>query len=106
MTKLKPFKKEFTEKQKGVLLKKYKHWSLYLSPKQYYIGKLRIVLDRKGIVDMCELRKAEIDELIKITKIGKRALVKAFNPDLFNYATLGNCIRHHHWHIIPRYKNK
>lgn len=99
-------KLKFTENNLGLLLKKYKYWTLYLSPNQYYLGKLRLVLNRKDIIDLCELKKSETQELFEIIKRSKNALIKCFNPDLFNYATLGNSIRHHHWHIIPRYKSK
>jgi len=99
-------KLEFIKNDFGLLLKKYKYWTLYLSPKQYYLGKLRLVLNRKNVIDLCELKKSETEELLKIISICKKALTKCFSPDLFNYATLGNCIRHHHWHIIPRYKSK
>jgi diadenosine tetraphosphate (Ap4A) HIT family hydrolase len=97
---------EFTKKNIGLLLKKYKYWTLYLSPKQYYLGKLRVVLNRKGIIDFCDLEAPEITELLKIITQSKKALTKCFHPDLFNYATLGNCVRQHHWHIIPRYKSQ
>jgi diadenosine tetraphosphate (Ap4A) HIT family hydrolase len=63
------------------------------------------VINRK-VVDLTELKKPENEEFIKIIKIAKKALDKAFKPDLYNYATLGNWIRHHHWHIIPRYKKE
>lgn len=96
-------KKEFDDK--GILIKKYKYWSAYLSEQQYYLGKCRIILNKKKI-DLCELDKQEQQELFKILKQLKKALTECFHPDLFNYATLGNCIRHHHWHLIPRYKSE
>ncbi|MBA3064308.1 HIT domain-containing protein [Candidatus Woesearchaeota archaeon] len=99
-------KLEFTKKDLSLLLKKYKYWTLYLSPQQYYLGKLQLVLNRKSVIDLCVLKKSETQELLEIIKRSKNALIKCFNPDLFNYATLGNCVRHHHWHIIPRYKSK
>lgn len=99
-------KMHFKKEDLGLLLKKYKYWGVYLSHKQYYLGKLKIVLNRKGVIDVCELKKSEVQELFKIIKIYRRALVKCFKPDLFNYATLGNWTRHHHWHVIPRYKSK
>ncbi len=34
----------------------------------------------------------------------KRALIELFKPDVFNYAFLGNEIRHLHGHVVPRYK--
>ena len=99
-------KKEFNKQQLGILLKKYKYWNLYLSPKQYYLGKLRIVLNRKEVVDLCDLKNKESAELFRIIKESKKAIIKCFNPDLFNYATLGNHVRQHNWHVIPRYKEK
>jgi len=99
-------KYEFSKKDLGLLLKKYTYWTLYLSPKQYYLGKLKLVLNRKQVIDFCELTTNESRELISTIKVCRKALVECFKPDLFNYATLGNCIRHHHWHIIPRYKTK
>jgi diadenosine tetraphosphate (Ap4A) HIT family hydrolase len=40
-------------------------------------------------------------ELLFLCKIIKRT----FQPDLINYASLGNVIKHFHYHIIPRYKD-
>lgn len=88
------------------LLKKYKFWSLYLSGGQYFLGKVILVLNRKNVIDFSELKKPEVKELHEIIKEVKKILVKCFQPDLFNYATLGNFIRQHHWHIVPRYKSK
>ena len=34
----------------------------------------------------------------------KKAYVFLFQPDLFNYESLGNFIQHLHVHFIPRYK--
>ena len=87
-------------------MRRYKYWTVCLSNGQYYLGKLKIVLNRRGVVDLCELRKSEVKELFEVIKKCQKALKKCFQPDLFNYATLGNWTRHHHWHLIPRYKGK
>ncbi|HPN14949.1 MAG TPA: HIT family protein [bacterium] len=96
-------KQQFSKKDLGMMIRKFKYWTLYLSPNQYYLGKLRLVLNDPKI-DLCELSKPEEQELMSIIKKSKKALDLCFKPDLYNYATLGNCIRHHHWHIIPRYQ--
>lgn len=40
-------------------------------------------------------------ELLLLCKMIK----KAFQPDRINYASLGNVVKHFHYHIIPRYKD-
>ena len=40
-------------------------------------------------------------EMLLICKVIERT----FQPDLMNYASLGNVIRHFHYHIIPRYES-
>lgn len=99
-------KLKFTRRKRGILLKKHRYWTVYLSNNQYYLGKLKILLNRRRVIDLGDLKKPEIRELFQIMKIYRKALMKCFKPDLFNYATLGNQVRHHHWHIIPRYKTK
>ena len=47
----------------------------------------------------------EKDELFTIGSILNNALLKGFNPNILNYSSLGNDMRHLHLHIIPRYKN-
>jgi diadenosine tetraphosphate (Ap4A) HIT family hydrolase len=42
-------------------------------------------------------------DFMKDMKSLARAISGVFDPDLFNYAMLGNAVRHLHWHIIPRY---
>ena len=50
--------------------------------------------------------KEELKELFKIVKNLKDAIRELFNADMFNYASLGNIIRHVHVHFIPRYSKK
>lgn len=99
-------RKEFKKEWLPYKLKKYKYWTVYLSNNPNYLGKLKIILNRKNIIDLGDLRKKEFEELLEIIKKYKKILKKIFSPDLFNYATLGNYVNHHHWHIIPRYKTK
>jgi len=40
-------------------------------------------------------------EMLQICRI----LERIFHPDLINFASLGNSIKHFHYHIIPRYQH-
>jgi len=99
-------RKEFPRLDPMLELKKYRYWTLHLSDGQYFLGRLMLILNRKNVVDFCDLRPGEMKELNKVMKQCRKALTKCFKPDLFNYASLGNKTCHHHWHIIPRYKSK
>ncbi len=58
------------------------------------------------MIDFFDSNEEEKKELLEIMKQLKTRLNDLFKPDLFNYASLGNQIRHLHIHIIPRYKDK
>lgn len=82
----------------------YTHWIVYLNQNQYYLGRLLIWAKREDSRDIMDTTQEERDELFNIMKDLKGALQKAFQPDMFNYAALGNISHHTHVHIIPRYK--
>jgi diadenosine tetraphosphate (Ap4A) HIT family hydrolase len=42
-------------------------------------------------------------ELQTITRSLTGAISDAFHADMFNYASLGNIIKHVHLHVVPRY---
>ena len=90
---------------KDLSVKKYKYWTLFLHPYQSYLGRCWIRLNRH-IVDFLDISDRERAELFRIMKKLKKALNSLFKPNLFNYAALGNEVRHLHLHIIPRYKDK
>jgi len=85
------------------IIKKYKHWTLYLQENQCYLGRTYLWANREDALDFFEMTEEEKDEYFKIGKVLKEAVNKLFQPDLWNYATLANVSPHLHTHIIPRY---
>lgn len=79
-------------------------WQIYLHSNQYYLGRLYIWSKRPGLVDLMDITREERDELFDIGKEAKAQLSNIFNPDLFNWASLGNESRQCHVHLIPRYE--
>jgi diadenosine tetraphosphate (Ap4A) HIT family hydrolase len=88
-----------------MLIKKYKHWSIVISTNQCYLGWCLVKLNRH-IVDLFDTTKEEREELFEVVTNLRDALKRLFKPDLFNYASLGNSVRHLHLHFIPRYEKK
>jgi diadenosine tetraphosphate (Ap4A) HIT family hydrolase len=87
-----------------LVLRRYEHWWLRLSPQQGFLGWSLIVLNRHA-EDGAELTAAEATELWDIAREARGALVRLFAPDHFNYAILGNTVRHVHLHLMPRYQS-
>ena len=88
------------------LVKRYKNWTVFVNLNQQYLGRCIVKLNRH-IVDFFEIIEAERKELFEtVIPELKGALERSFEPDLFNYASLGNCVRHLHLHVIPRYKDE
>jgi diadenosine tetraphosphate (Ap4A) HIT family hydrolase len=88
------------------LIKEYKYWSVYIHQNQSYLGRCIVWCKRKNALDLTDANLKEQKELFSILKKLKKALKKAFNPNWFNYAFLGNETRHLHGHFIPRYKKQ
>lgn len=86
------------------LVKEYLHWSIYVYENQGYLGRCVIWCKREDALDMIDATDDEQKELFLVLKELQRACKECFNPDWFNYAFLGNEIRHLHGHFIPRYK--
>ena len=86
------------------LIKDFEHWRVYLHEQQNYLGRVYLWAKRENIVDFFEMTEEERKEYFAVGKSTRDAIKKAFNPDLFNYATLGNVTSHLHTHIIPRYQ--
>ncbi|MDY6778659.1 MAG: HIT family protein [Candidatus Nanohaloarchaea archaeon] len=88
----------------ATLLREYSNWTLVQAFNQYYLGRCIAVLDRH-IVDLPDLDGEERDELFETVLPQLRAaLDELFQPDLINYASLGNEVEHLHLHILPRYR--
>ena len=84
-------------------IKDYKYWSTSLHPNQGYLGRCVIWCKREDALDLADATPEEQEELFVILNELRGAIQKAFQPDLLNYAFLGNEIRHLHGHFIPRY---
>lgn len=87
-------------------IKDYKHWTLFLNANQCYLGRVVLMARREDAVDFIETTTAEREEFFSIGEEILRALRALFQPDLMNYASLGNSFRHLHVHFIPRYRTK
>lgn len=85
------------------LIKDFEHWRVYLHPEQNYLGRVYLWAKRGNLEDLFSMTKDETREYFEVGKSVRNAILKAFYPDLFNYATLGNETKHLHTHIIPRY---
>jgi diadenosine tetraphosphate (Ap4A) HIT family hydrolase len=87
-------------------IKEYKHWALFLNENQCYLGRVCLVAKREDAVDLFETTVAEREEFFQAGEEICRTLQLAFQPDLMNYASLGNSFRHLHVHFIPRYSSE
>lgn len=86
----------------NLIIKEYDYWILKLHSNQVYLGRCLVVLKRHA-EDFFDITEDEAKELFDISKNTRNALVKIFKPDLFNYGSLGNFVKHVHLHMIPRY---
>ncbi len=91
-------------KYEKFLIKDFEHWRVYLHEQQNYLGRVYLWANREKTIDLFDLTKKEMEEYFAVGKLTRDAIKEAFNPDLFNYATLGNITTHLHTHVIPRYK--
>lgn len=85
-------------------IKMYKHWGVFVHENQSYLGRCVIWCNREDALDLADATAEEQAELFVILKELREASENVFKPDWFNYAFLGNEIRHLHGHFIPRYK--
>ena len=67
-------------------------------------GSCRVILKRH-VAEMSELGVAESRQLMDAVLATERALRKALRPDKINLASLGNVVRHLHWHVVPRWRD-
>jgi diadenosine tetraphosphate (Ap4A) HIT family hydrolase len=85
------------------LIKDYKCWSVYIHQNQGILGRTYVWCKRENALELPDATEEEQKELFQILKEIEIVLTKAFNPDMFNYAFLGNATHHLHGHILPRY---
>ena len=79
--------------------------TLYLDKNQTYRGHAQLVFDRRHVVGLENLAADEFDAFMADLRRAARAISAACQPDLMNYASLGNVVAHVHWHLVPRYQN-
>lgn len=77
--------------------------TLYLNRNQTYRGHCQLVFDRRHAVGLESLSREEFAALMADFGTAARAIAAACQPDLMNYASLGNVVPHVHWHLVPRY---
>ncbi|MEK7649996.1 MAG: hypothetical protein AAB367_03525 [Patescibacteria group bacterium] len=87
------------------VVKDYTFWHVAVHPNQSYLGRCVVWCKREDALDLADATKEEQEELFIILHDLREASQKAFQPDLFNYAFLGNIERHLHGHFIPRYSS-
>lgn len=86
------------------MIAEYTYWKLMLHPNQSYLGWSVIWCKRADAIDLMHATPAEKDELFEIGEQLQTGLDTLFQPDLYNYAALGNVTPHLHVHFIPRYR--
>lgn len=79
--------------------------TLYLDRNQTYRGQCVLVFDPRHVEGLEHLSVDEFDALAQDLRTVSRAVATVCNPDLMNYASLGNVVAHLHWHIVPRYES-
>ena len=87
------------------IIKEYQYWTVYVSDNQSYLGRCIVWCKREDALDLADASPEESAELFSIIYSLREATKKSFGADWFNYAFLGNVVRHLHGHFIPRYKN-
>ena len=79
--------------------------TLYLDRNQTYRGQCVLVFDPHHAEGLETLSAAEFNSFAQDLRVAARTVTAVGKPDLMNYATLGNIVRHLHWHIVPRYES-
>jgi diadenosine tetraphosphate (Ap4A) HIT family hydrolase len=86
-------------------VKDYKFWSVQVHQNQSYLGRCVIWCIREDAEDLADANPGEQEELFKVLQDVRKAAMKAFGAEWFNYSFLGNETRHLHGHFIPRYSS-
>lgn len=84
------------------VIKKYKHWSVLLRPKQVTIGSLVMICNGNAtsFADICSEAFVEQEHIVKDIEHVLHAL---FEFEKINYLMLMMVDPHVHYHVIPRY---
>ena len=79
--------------------------TLYLDRNQTYRGQCALAFDPRHVEGVEQLTGDEFSALMNDLRSAATAVAAVCEPDLMNYASLGNVIPHVHWHIVPRYRD-
>ncbi|MEO0996715.1 MAG: HIT family protein [Pseudomonadota bacterium] len=79
--------------------------TLYLSRIQTYRGHCVLLFDPRHATRIDELSAAEWAAQAQDIFDTDAALLRAFEPDHINIASIGQLMPHLHWHIVPRYRD-
>jgi diadenosine tetraphosphate (Ap4A) HIT family hydrolase len=79
--------------------------TLFLERIQTYRGHCVLVFDPRHVTRIDELAQDEWLKLSMDIQLAERALMRVFQPDHINIASLGQVVPHLHWHLIPRYQD-
>lgn len=91
------------EKYAHLNIAEFNHWRLALHESQVYLGRC-LLIARRHFEDFFQTTDDERGEFFAIGRNLRDILQSTFGADMCNYATLGNEVNHHHWHVLPRYK--
>jgi len=80
------------------------HWTIYIHPNQSYLGRCFAVLDRH-VEDFFDITQEETDDYFSAVRKLRDAVRGIFQPDMLNYAVLGNDKKHVHLNFVPRYSS-
>lgn len=78
--------------------------SLFLHGNQNYLGRC-LYVSNTHVDDFPHIDYELFVNLNREMLLICKGIEKIFQPDLVNFASLGNAIRHFHYHIIPRYNH-
>lgn len=88
----------------GVLLIRTPLYRIVLVPDPVYIGYLCLIVNRH-VAEMTDLSDDEGRAIFAMLLQLESYIRDTLKPDKINWASLGNMVKHVHWHIIPRYQN-
>lgn len=91
---------------KGIKLRSYAHWDLYLHPNQYHLGHMYSLSNHTEASSLFYLDSAAMSELWAIGSFSKRILQSLVQPDQVVYSTLSATHQALAVHIIPRYRSE
>ncbi|MHA1259234.1 MAG: HIT family protein [Candidatus Heimdallarchaeaceae archaeon] len=99
-------------KERDDFLFESKHFQVYLSENQSYLGRFVVVLKRH-VSKLSDLTNDEMLDFAYVIKVMEKTLTEAFGATMFNWCCLMNNAYkksppnpHVHWHCRPRYKKE